>query len=188
MNAGRINMGASADDPSMAAFRAQRDSAVGQLGQPDWTKPEVAWPLEVTDPHDGKTYKGTFRSRAPRLGEQDEINMLAARLAGGAPWDSLPTQTRARLVMFASFTVLLTDRPDWFANPADFYTETVPAAVYGKLREHLTGFFRRDDGRSTSPKTDVRPVPARTETADTNGPGEDDPRDQHESRRAPRNR
>ena len=124
-------------------LRQRREEVAQKAGAaPDFTKREAIWSLDVVDPTTGERLQGTFRSRAPSLRQQDEIGLLVASLASGLPWDTIPPRTRLNLTMHAYLTVCLADRPEWFKDPAGFFTEDVPAAVYTRLQEHLSTFFR----------------------------------------------
>ena len=122
-----------------------QQKAADVLGQPDFTQREASWLLTVTD-EDGTTYTGIFRSRFPGEREKMQIELTQAQLLGGIPFTSASPHLRRHLEMLATFAVCLVKRPGengkggWFDDPDSFMSETVPAAVYGRIVEHFTTF------------------------------------------------
>lgn len=146
---------------ALEAVRSKREEAEEKLGTPDFTKRVACWRVDVTDPLDGKRYDGAFRSQMPSLAQRDEMALTVARLSGGLPWQSLPPQLRDRLQMYATFAVCLTDVPDWFRQYDSFFSDTVPAAVYGRVLEHFRTFFRPAERAGGGPAEPAgQPAPA----------------------------
>jgi len=134
-------------EKALEQLRAARAGARDKVTITDLTKQEAAWPLTVTDPVTERELTGTFVSRMPTLRGQTEFDLMAGRLCAGVPWECIPPTTQARNRMLGQFSVILKERPDWFADPERFFTEDVCAAVYAKIIEHWNTFFR--PGRGT---------------------------------------
>lgn len=142
---------------ALEQLRAAREEGRSRVAITDLTRQEAAWAVVVTDPISGKELRGTFTSRMPALKERTLIDLLAAQLVGGVAWHSVPPETQSRVRMMAEFTVLLTDRPAWFADPESFYTNDVPVAVYAKIVEHWSTFFRCSRSPGGGPPTGQGP-------------------------------
>jgi len=134
----------STEQEILEQLRQRTSTAAATTGtEPDFTKRESVWTIDVTEPGSGKRFVGTFTSQVPSLRGQDEIALLAAQLAGGVAYQAIAPAARYRMQMFAAFTVMLLKRPDWFSQPAEFLEEDVPLAVYDRMTEHIQTFFRR---------------------------------------------
>lgn len=93
--------------------------------------------------------EGVFRFRALDEKAEHLINLRAANMAGGAPWDSLPEFTQIKLVAMATLEIATVESPDWFkTTPLDLaeWPVDVLALIAQEARKHTAGYFRRHAG------------------------------------------
>lgn len=165
---GTANLAGSGDmaRDALERIRAAQESAAHELAEPDFSKREASWLINVAD-DDGEQYTGIFTSRIPGMAETTRIQLIVAEMLGGVPYASASPSLLRRLEMFATLAICLTKRPEgtkkgepgWFDRPDEFLTDTVPAAVYGMIRKHWE-FFRDGRRRAASPGTDGDPAGA----------------------------
>lgn len=124
---------------------------------------EDTFVVDYLDPDSGEPLTGTFVSRVPDKDSKIKAGRIMARLAGDFRFDDMPESWRVWAWSMASCATQLAKKPEWFDHKAGD-DDALLFAVQGRLEEHASRYFRRDDASGDSATGEAR-VAIRAATA-----------------------
>ena len=114
---------------------------VDQAKKPDngIDKKHYTFPIEVE--FHGEKLKGSFSNHILTNNERAEVDVIAARMRGGLPWESFSPTARDRQQMIAHLIVSLSDeRPAWAKEIGEIEDLNVIGAIYQEVIKHENNF------------------------------------------------
>lgn len=89
-----------------------------------------------------KRWSGTFRSQILSIRQERARGILAAKMAGGVPFESLDPVTQNVNHMLAHLAMSLTLRPPWAEKIEELVELDVLQAIYAEVQAHVAHYFR----------------------------------------------
>ncbi len=110
---------------------------------------EDTFTVDYLDPATGEKLTGLFTGRVPDADTKTRAGRIMARLAGETRYDDMPDVFRVWAWAMATCSTQLIKKPSWFDTKAG-EDDALLFAVHGRLEEHASRYFRRDDLESDS--------------------------------------
>ena len=121
-----------------------REAADAAEPAPEPIGREDTFVVDYLDPASGEKLTGTFVSRVPDKDSKVKAGRIMARLAGDYRFDDMPESWRVWAWSLATCATQLVQRPSWFDEKAGD-DDALLFGVQGRLEEHASRYFRRDD-------------------------------------------
>ena len=101
---------------------------------------EMELEIRYSDP-DGESHVGVVISAIKTGQQRVQVGQMAASLSNGAPWESLPPVTAARIWALATVTIQLQSPPDWVLKWMQ-EDDNLLFGLANQLEEHESTYFR----------------------------------------------
>lgn len=105
---------------------------------------EDTFTVDYLDPSSGERLTGSFTSRVPNADTKTRAGRIMAKLSGDTRYDDMPDVFRVWAWAMATCATQLIKKPSWFDVKAG-EDDALLFAVHGRLEEHASRYFRRDD-------------------------------------------
>jgi len=133
------------------------DAVTGQVTrskEPDALDPkdskDYTFEFSYTDPRGGR-WEGTFANKILTIGQQRQVKIIKAKLAGGVSVESQDASVWQMNEMIAHLLVSLDRKapgfPSWAGELDKLYDEQIVYKLYAEVASHENRFWRRDSNQ-----------------------------------------
>jgi hypothetical protein len=107
----------------------------------------------------GTSWAGAFTNRILNVGEQQAVSSIAARMAGGVPFEAMDPLSQTLNQAIAHMSVSLTTEdgdwrcPEWARDLRQLHDQNIIVALWQEVVTHERRFFRLDSNPEEGAKT-----------------------------------
>jgi hypothetical protein len=102
---------------------------------------EKRYTFSVSVEFHGEKLEGTFTNKILTQGDRADMDLVAARMRAGQPFESFSPDARLRQQMISHLVISLEeDRPDWAKEISDIVDLNVIGAIYEEVGKHEENF------------------------------------------------